>query len=744
MENAEDKKKRSAAYRSAYCEEKDQGQPQRSAALSVKGTERPLPELLAPAGELSSVRGAVTAGADAVYLGGELFSARAYARNLTEQELCEALDYVHLFGKKLYLACNTLIRGRELPEVFSLVDPLYERGLDGVILQDPGLLSLFSRRYPQLKLHASTQMSILSKAGAEWLKKRGVSRVVPGRELSLNEIRALKDCGLELEVFIHGAMCYSYSGRCLFSSMAGGRSGNRGRCAGPCRQPYRAGGGESCYPLSMKDLCSLEYLDELAEAGVDSLKIEGRMKAPEYSAGVTELYRKYLDRLKTNEPYRVEEEDLKRLEGLYLRSERQEGYLHRHNGREMISLDNPAYAKVSEEEKASIRARLIDSAAKKPVGAYVCLHAGEELMLSLFCEEAEVSLRGPRAEEAKKRPLSEEELVRQIGKTGDTPFVITEWNVDCDGKSFVPVAAVNGLRREALSLLGERLCGERRQVCAEDPVLPEAGEKAEKTRILVGLAGRGIDPGKAAKRPFIDGLILPPELYFSYAAENAAGKAQYLRLPPVLRQESLGKVRRLLERAKDCGPAGIYCDSLDALALAGEYFPPEKLIADRGLYVFNPYAQEMLLKEAAYVTMNEELNGKEALSFADRARTEMIVYGRTPLMYSANCIYKTLSHCKKDASVTYLKDELGHSFPVLPVHEYCCNILYNCVPLSLHREINALSEEGLSALRIEFTTESEEEALKVLDAYGEALRGGDAGFPDGMALSRGHYRKGAE
>ncbi|MCR4640458.1 MAG: U32 family peptidase [Lachnospiraceae bacterium] len=765
MESAEDKREMTADGKTAACKGK-RGQPQSSAALSVnggcaaadagaavlrcaKGPARKLPELLAPAGEAAAVRGAVTAGADAVYLGAGLFSARAYAKNLTESELFDALDYVHLFGKKLYLACNTLIRTRELEAVFAIVDPLYERGLDGVILQDLGLLSLFSQRYPALPLHASTQMSILSAAGVEWLKKKGVCRVVPGRELSLEEIREIKKCGLELECFIHGAMCYSYSGRCLFSSMAGGRSGNRGRCAGPCRQPYHCRGKESCYPLSMKDMCSLEVLDRLVEAGVDSLKIEGRMKTPEYSAGVTELYRKYLDRCAAGEPYRVEKADLERLEGLYLRSGRQEGYLDRHNGREMISLSDPAYAKVSEEEKDAIRSRLIDGAAKKPLQAYIRVKAGEELLLSLSCDEAEVSLSGAVAEPAKKRPLAEAEILRQIRKTGDTPFVIEELTPDCDENSFVPLAELNALRRDALDKMSEALRAplKREPVSVSelrDPVFGKRSEKTGKSLFLAGLAGEGIDPAKLMERDFVDGLILPPELYFAYAGRKLKGKKLFLRLPPVLRQKHLLRVRDILKAALENEPDGIYCDSLDTLAAAAGFFPKEKLRADRGIYVFNPAAQELLLKEAATYTASAELAGKEALSFAQRDRTELVVYGRTPLMYSANCVFRTLFSCDHDARLLVLQDEKGHGFPVRPDHEYCFNTLYNCVPLSLHRELAELAETGAAALRIEFSVEKEEEALRILDGYTAWLSGGGEEFLPEGASSRGHYRKGAE
>ncbi|MCR5120122.1 MAG: U32 family peptidase, partial [Lachnospiraceae bacterium] len=304
------------------------------------------PELLLPAGESKSIYMAFMAGADAVYLGAPVFSARAYAKNPEVPEITEALDYAHLHGKKIYLACNILLRNSELLRLPEIMDPLYEHGLDGVIVQDIALLDIFAKRYPLLPLHASTQMSILSAYGCEWLKKRGVTRVVPGRELSLKEIKELKDCGLEIECFIHGAMCYSYSGRCLMSSLAGGRSGNRGRCAGPCRQRYTAENGNSGYFLSMKDMNSVNAIPELIEAGVDSFKIEGRMKDPEYVAGTAEIYRKCIDSCLNTGRTEISKKDREQLDKLYIRSERQEGYLHKHNGADMVSVSSPAYTKV--------------------------------------------------------------------------------------------------------------------------------------------------------------------------------------------------------------------------------------------------------------------------------------------------------------------------------------------------------------------------------------------------------------
>ena len=315
-------------------------------------------ELLSPAGNFKALKGAIHAGADAVYLGGERYGARAYADNFTEEEIIRGIHLAHVFGRKIYLTVNTLVKEKELDFLYDFLLPFYEAGLDGVIVQDLGVFRFIKAHFPGLLLHASTQMTVTGWRGTEFLQKEGISRIVPARELSLNEIVEIKKrTGVEIEAFIHGAMCYAYSGQCLFSSILGGRSGNRGRCAQPCRLPYHIGvnrGQKESYPLSMRDMCTLELLPELIEAGIDSFKIEGRMKRPEYTAGVTAIYRKYIDKYyescshgpldhdscggtASNGKYEIEKKDLERLNMLYIRSGTGQGYYHRHNGKDMLT-----------------------------------------------------------------------------------------------------------------------------------------------------------------------------------------------------------------------------------------------------------------------------------------------------------------------------------------------------------------------------------------------------------------------
>lgn len=341
---------------------------------------RPVVEILAPAGSPECMRAAIKAGADAVYVGGSRFGARAFADNFSEEQLLDAIDYVHLHGRKIYLTVNTLLKEKELSyELYDYLLPYYLRGLDAVIVQDLGVLRFVRKYFPDLPVHASTQMTITSVDGARLMEECGAERIVTSRELNLGEIRKIADgTSLEIESFVHGALCYSYSGQCLFSSLVGGRSGNRGQCAQPCRLPYRAE-SSSCaeYLLSLKDICTLDDIPDLIEAGIYSFKIEGRMKKPEYVAGVIAMYRKYTDLyLKYGkERYAVSEDDRRDLMDLYNRGGFHGGYYKTRNGREMISKDRPNHAGV-----AALRIKTAD--AKSVTGRAMCdLHAGDVLEL---------------------------------------------------------------------------------------------------------------------------------------------------------------------------------------------------------------------------------------------------------------------------------------------------------------------------------------------------------------------------
>ena len=483
-------------------------------------------ELLAPAGSREAFIGAVSAGADAVYLAGQRFGARAYADNFSTQELLEALEEAHLLGRKIYLTANVLTREKELPELVEFVHLLYEKGLDGVIVQDIGVLEALHEACPGLPLHASTQLSVTSAEAVQYLRKFGIRRVVPARELSLEEINTLRrEDGemvrenpamepIEIEAFIHGAMCYSYSGRCLMSSFLGGRSGNRGRCAGTCRLPYRIldekgrpAGKDSAlkeyYPLSMKDMCVLSILPELIDAGIHSFKIEGRMKKPVYAAGVTAIYRKYIDRCYAwmeagrPRPWQVEGEDLEKLRSLYIRTDLGTGYYHQRNGRELVTIGKPGYAGTDAALEEEIRRSFLTGLPSIEVKGKASFRTGEPAALEVRAGQVQAKAMGAVVQPARGRPLDREELEARLRKTKNTLFTFGNLDVTADDSVFLPVSAINALRREALSLLQERLTdgcrknaksvgtsqpnppaeGKTEQSTGTSPADPVAGEK---------------------------------------------------------------------------------------------------------------------------------------------------------------------------------------------------------------------------------------------------------------------------
>ena len=355
-------------------------------------------ELLAPAGTYESLKAAVAAGADAVYAGGARFGARAYAENFTEEALLKAIDFCHLHGSKLYLTVNTLLKDAEIEELYDYLLPYYREGLDAVIVQDIGVLKYIREAFPGLDIHASTQMTLCGADGAKFLESLGASRIVTSRELSLEEINAIhRETSMEIESFVHGALCYCYSGQCLTSSLIGGRSGNRGRCAQPCRLPYQAEGREG-FLLSPKDICTLEILPEILDAGVYSLKIEGRMKRAEYTAGVVRIYRKYLDIVLAHgrKEYQVSEYDKKELMALYNRGGFSTGYYEMRNGREMMSMKRANHFGTEAARVTAVRRGSLTVRALEP------LHKGDMLENTVLsgdtAQGASLSLKLPESE----------------------------------------------------------------------------------------------------------------------------------------------------------------------------------------------------------------------------------------------------------------------------------------------------------------------------------------------------------
>ncbi len=745
-------------------------------------------ELLSPAGDHESAIGALNAGADAVYLGAQLFSARASAKNLTVDELKDVISYAHLLGRKIYLTTNILMYNSELPELFEIMDPLYEGGLDACIIQDLGVLRAFRERYPELGLHASTQMAVMTAYGSRWLMGLGVSRVVPARELSLAEIKEIKKTGVEVECFIHGAMCYAYSGKCLMSSIAGGRSGNRGRCAGPCRQKYSVGNSDYAYYLSMKDMCSATYIDKLIDADIDSFKIEGRLKSPEYSAGVTSVYRRLIDEYKKTGMLRITEDDRHYLDELYIRSDRQEGYYFRHNGAEMVSVKSPAYVKTPEALKENIRNKYLTGKKKIPLEGTIKVKCAERLVLSLstleknqiqsgsesdFCSTKDnvpgrisISVSGDTVLRATGSPVADEMLSDKIKMTGDTAFVIEKLNIDNDGESFVPVSALKKLRRQALEEMTAAVIKNQDRIINPEAVmrhndLENSGLHTSGKNIGNGrrfIAGvRTADQYRAAvKSGFLTDVIirnlnlLSDDEFMNTALKTAKENINlYFALPEIIRQKDAERIKKIAKVAYERGIfSGVYCDGVDALAIAEEFFARSGIRGDMHLYAYNDIAASVIDENCVSYTAGVELNSKKLKHMSGNGNSEIILYGHLPLMYSANCIYKTVDKCDKKTGTCIIKDEKGHAFPLVPVHEFCYNILFNCVPVSLHNAWVKIKDGSIAEnFRLEFSIEDKDQTAKILAMYEELVAGKNIDVESVLGhvgFTAGHFSRGAE
>ena len=422
-------------------------------------------ELLAPAGSLLVCKAAVFAGADAVYMGGQKFSARAFAKSSVseEDELLSAIEFCHLYGVKLFMTVNTLFKEKELQNLTEYLDPYVEAGVDAVIVQDLGVAKDLKEAYPDLPLHASTQMTANTREAVLLLSSFGMERIVLSRELSLLDISDIyESTGAELEVFVHGAMCYSYSGACFMSSLLGGRSGNRGRCAGTCRLPYTTGGKKGNF-LSMKDMNTLDSLEDILKAGAYSLKIEGRMKSELYTATVVSIYRKYLDMALRGERYTVSDEDRKLLKTVYDRGG-ETSYLYQHNAKDMIALTDRPFRKEEEELTAFIRKSMEERERKLSLSMELKVKTGEVLALSLQHEDICITVCGEQpVEKAKQRATAKEEMEKQLLKLGNSCFYAKALRIIGEEQVFIPLSALNALRREGCERVREAILSKSRR-----------------------------------------------------------------------------------------------------------------------------------------------------------------------------------------------------------------------------------------------------------------------------------------
>ena len=746
-------------------------------------------ELLAPAGSLKTLKAVIHAGADAVYLGGSMFGARAYANNFNEEELLEAIRFGHIHGRKIILAVNTLLKEYELGQLYDYLHPYYEAGLDAVIVQDMGVMEFVKTHFPNLPIHTSTQMTITNVEGARLLKEQGVERVVTAREMSLEEIQRIHDeVGVELESFIHGALCYCYSGQCLFSSIIGGRSGNRGRCAQPCRLSYEVLQGEKSLTghhatpiLSLKDMCTLPFLYELADHGVYSFKIEGRMKTPEYAAGVVSIYRKYMDSYLDGSRIPMEKKDIRALLELGNRGGFTNGYYYHHNDSDMLSGESASHNKSEGVLQDNIRREYVETELKEKIKGKLILNKECPAKIEVQYGKIKVSYQGDMVLVAQNRPLTEEVVTEKITKTGNTPFVFENLEVTMDDDIFMPVNQLNQLRRGALEALEEAL------LKPYERTLPEL-VKTSSTETARQTAGKAINEKQISrqslsqtsrqqpagsstevrvliedaeqllavlKADFVDTVYLDCMLY---TRENlirklsedidrvhASGKKAFYVFPFIFRQQTSLFYEKIMPELKKLPLDGIMVRSLDEIAFIKEWGNENwQMVSDSNLYTYSNEAAEYFYHLGMMQdTIPVELNRKEILR-RENSRSEMIIYGRLPLMITAQCIHKNTLGCMHQPKVLTLKDRYSVHFPVKNFCPECYNVIYNSLPVCLFKEDATVKKIAPAAVRLSFTIETEEETEQILTIYGDIYKNGGILGQLPMECTNGHFKRGVE
>lgn len=788
-------------------------------------------EILAPAGSFECLIAALKSGADAIYVGGNRFGARANANNFTLEELKQAIDLVHLHGKQLYLTVNTLLKEKELrEELYDYLLPLYVHGIDAVIVQDLGVLTYIREQFPDLPIHASTQMTVTNLLGAKFLEEQGVERVVTSRELSIEEVSEIShSTELEIESFVHGALCYSFSGQCLYSSMIGGRSGNRGQCAQPCRLPYKVQ-DKNDYFMSLKDICTLHEIPALIEAGVFSFKIEGRMKKPEYVASVTSMYRKYVDLYLANgkKNYRVLEEDMDLLRDIFNRGDFHGGYWKQHNGPEMITNGKPSHTGVSVVEIKNIKGRitygkvlkalhrgdildisekgdnytlgkdysvgdvielslrkgvslqggtllyrtrnqwLIDSIYdeldknkfQESVEATLILMVGAPAMLNLQLQEIYVSVEGELVQRAEKAPAKKEKLLQQMNKTGNTPFYFEKIELIMDEDIFLPVQQLNQLRREGLEQLEKEIATRYRRTLPiqqaehrsknNKSLHTEHESKQQDLTVYIETEEQFniIIEENIFRKIYVDCNAMPMiwknTLLIEWITKAHQNQQKiYLVLPHIFRHETAEIFERFAQELFSVKLDGFMVRNLESYEFLKLHHYQGEILLDHHVYMYNNWAIQFW-NDAGVNQMTHalELTAKE-MSELEQEQMELVVYGYTPNMISAQCIRKTTGKCTKKLEIIKIKDRINKEIYVKNCCDYCYNIVYNTCPTCLFDEHAEIQNIGVRSCRISFTVESEDEVKQVMrsvkDFYYKKCN-----TLTGIETTKGHFRRGVK
>lgn len=652
----------------------------------------PLPELLAPAGDMECLYAAVAAGADAIYVGGKRFGARAFAKNFELEELSQAVNYCHLHGVKLYVTLNTLIEDREMPSALEYAAELYRIGVDALIAADVGVISAIRRHIPDLEIHASTQLSAHSTLGVDAAVEMGAARAVVARELSLSDIKTVVERSkCEIEVFLHGALCVCHSGQCLFSSMVGGRSGNRGECAQPCRLPYGKG-----YPLSLKDLSLADHIPELIESGVASLKIEGRMKAPSYVYTVTSIYRRLLDESRAATP--AENDQLRRA---FSRDGFTDGYFRGKLESGMTGI------RTAENKEDSRTLSDLEIARKRlPVRAKVVIKLGEPARMTLTDGNKTVSVLGATPALAENSPLNSASVKERLSKMGNTSLSLSTDDIDLtiDEVINLPPSAINALRRDAAAAFessGREL--------GEVKYQPAPYKRREKPLTSAQFFSEKafLDAKKRDEQLLstFDVVFLP-----LFSSNATLSMVNGVFIPPVAFDSEIEEISSALKNAKNQGVMYALVGNIGqiSLALASGLVP----IGDFRLNITNGESARV------YAEMGVEsfiLSPELTLPKARDIGGGLITYGRIPLMITERCYMKDCFGCKSCSSCS-LTDRKGERFPMMREFRHR-NLIFNSVVTYMGDRAEELKSFGIRSRHFLFTTEGGDEICSVIRAY---------------------------
>lgn len=692
-------------------------------------------ELLSPAGSPEGVIAAVQNGADAVYMGMGAFNARRGAKNFTDEEFVKAVRYCHVRGCKVYVTLNTLVNDREMRDAVAAAKLASDAGADALIVQDLGMSYAIRCALPDIPLHASTQMSLHNLAGVEAAAEMGITRAVLARELSFEQIRFItKNASIETEVFVHGALCFCHSGQCYMSALIGRRSGNRGLCAQPCRLQYSLGGRMDDHPLSLKDNCLVDQIRRLEEAGVASLKIEGRMKRPEYTGIVTGVYAKAI-----REQRNPDKEEMELLEKTFSRQGFTQGYF--------IGDKLDMFGVRSEPDKdadkifAAARKQYAEGEMRRvPVHFYTVLEKGEHIKAIAFDDDGHKAIAtGPVPERAKRQGLTEQYLTEQMFKTGGTPYNCIENKAKAEPGLYLPASEINELRRKLIAQLSaerEKAPGRRTLRIPAPPVnVPAISDPA---RIYQVRTAEQLTPELAELKP--DYIYFPAmELAENFGPlrpfiDNGARPVAVM--PRVITDDQSREVYAALEKLFDYGVNEALTGNLGHVFIARQ--AGMKVRGDFGLNAFNSYTLRVL-QDAGFIsaTASFELRLAQIKAMAKPVDTELIIYGRLPLMVSDQCIIRQSAGRCNCQTPGQLSDRMGSVFPV--VKEFGCrNVIYNAHKLYLADKRDDLYALGLWGLRMLFTTESPRECVEVAKGY--------LGLTDYKpnVLTRGLYYRGVD